>query len=163
MKRTFLTMIVVAVALAAVSISPASGATRATDLPFKGSGSGTERVTSFGPPVTSVVDGTLLGTQIGKAAFHVENTNTVGTAFVGTRTITAANGDTIADTLSGSAVFTGPRTAIATIHDKIMGGTGRFTDATGTFTTTVTLAFDPSDLTVATATLTYHGTINLSR
>ena len=46
----------------------------------------------------------------------------------------AANGDELFSTFTGSGVFTSATTAKSTQVNTITGGTGRFTDASGSFT-----------------------------
>ncbi len=49
----------------------------------------------------------------------------------------AANGDELFSTFTGSGVFTSATTAKSTQVNTITGGTGRFTDASGSFTITI--------------------------
>ncbi len=51
----------------------------------------------------------------------------------------AANGDELFSTFTGSGVFASP-TAESTQVNTITGGTGRFADASGTFTITISSA-----------------------
>lgn len=108
----------------------------AQPLPFQGSLDGVDTdVVSF--PILSVhLAGGGTGTQIGKytAVFDfTANLQTPDVPAVGTFTLTASNGDTIAGTLSGRAQIAD---GIATVVESmtITGGTGRFAGATGSFT-----------------------------
>jgi hypothetical protein len=49
----------------------------------------------------------------------------------------AANGDEVFSTFTGSGVFTSATTIESTQVNTITGGTGRFADASGTFTVTI--------------------------
>jgi hypothetical protein len=49
----------------------------------------------------------------------------------------AANGGELFSTFTGSGVFTSATTAESTQVNTISGGTGRFADASGTFTITI--------------------------
>jgi hypothetical protein len=73
----------------------------------------------------------------------------------GTATFTAANGDTLTAGVVGQATPTGP-TALSIVEVyTITGGTGRFADATGTFTLESTL-----DQTTGVSTGTLSGAID---
>ena len=52
----------------------------------------------------------------------------------GAATFTAANGDTLTATVAGQATRTSPTTLSVVEVYTITGGTGRFADATGSFT-----------------------------
>jgi hypothetical protein len=108
----------------------------APDLPFHMHGSGT-----FAPaPPGSVFTGTATGTQIGKATIHADvppqplpipPCDSGSNFIVVSETLTAANGDAINETISGDNCSTGPSTFHFTGTYTIVGGTGRFANATG--------------------------------
>ena len=52
----------------------------------------------------------------------------------GAATFTAANGDTLTATVAGQATRTSPTTLSVVEVYTVTGGTGRFADATGSFT-----------------------------
>ncbi len=54
--------------------------------------------------------------------------------YTGTDKLVAANGDEVFSTFSGSGVFTSATTAESTQVNTTTGGTGRFADASGSFT-----------------------------
>ena len=58
---------------------------------------------------------------------------------LGTATFTAANGDTLTATIAGLGTRTSPTTLSIVEVYTITGGTGRFADATGSFTLNSTL------------------------
>jgi hypothetical protein len=106
-----------------------------TNLPLRVSGSGT----TFGAGPFSA---TVHGTHIGKGTFSgfstVSGLGTCGVSgapFVSTATLTAANGDTINLTASGTVCMAPSGTVVATATYTITGGTGRFSTATGSGTT----------------------------
>jgi hypothetical protein len=149
--RKLLVLLAGSLLLVTLAGSPALGAAKGTDRPWKASGSGHGIITP-GTPQTFTIDGTSNNTHLGRGTFHLDAVCTppdpgdcpTSTA---TFTIVAAHGDTL--TASG-ANDTGTFT----------GGTGRFAGASGTVTTTTTsFVFDPSTLTFE-LTFTQTGTIS---
>ena len=114
--------------------------TGGTDRPIEGSGSATSTFDfgSFPIPATDV--GTAHFSHLGKSTYtlHYVVTFSSATAFtvVGTATTVAANGDMLFSTLTGTGtlggVFGVGQTTQTAVAQTITGGTGRFTDATGT-------------------------------
>jgi len=103
-------------------------------LPFHGSLEAAETDTFAFPFVTVSLTGTGQATDLGRftATFDLQVDVRTSTS-LGTFILIAANGDRVFGTLSGHSTDAGgiasiAETAIAT------GGTGRFTDATGSFT-----------------------------
>ena len=135
------------VAATAVSLASIAVSAVAAETPFKGTVSADETVMPsppFPPTTASLTrDGTGTATYLGKytshATFQVNLTTFFGT---GTATFTAANGDTLNASVVGQGTPTGPTTRSIREVYTITGGTGRFADATGTFTlhSTVTQA-----------------------
>jgi hypothetical protein len=84
--------------------------------------------------------GTGVGSHIGRSTTvaYVLTNRPVGYSVHGT--ITAANGDEI--NFSGGAKFTSPTTTQGTV--SLMGGTGRFENATGVFNYEEVLTYDPT-------------------
>jgi hypothetical protein len=107
------------------------------DVPFKGSLAGTATVTPLDPPNASVlIEGTGNATQLG--AFTVEIPHLVNQATrigTGSYVFTAANGDTLTADFTGQATLLAPGVLSVAETGVITGGTGRFADATGSFTT----------------------------
>jgi hypothetical protein len=121
-------------AVAALSPAAALGAAKGTDRPLKGTLTATAHDNlSTG---TATADGTFLFTHLGKGTFHLDATGTgiTGNTFTatGTTTFVAANGDRLFTTFTSTGTFT---PAENTTVETITGGTGRFADASGTFTT----------------------------
>ena len=153
-RLIFLSSLVLAVA--ALSPAAASGAANGTDRPL----SGTVTATTHDNLSTGMdtADGAFLFTHLGKGTFHEYTTSSTQTGntftYTATETYVAANGDkmfTTVVTTGGAGV------------DTITGGTGRFADASGTFT-----VFHDPPVTVsvvgliftATGTSTYEGQIS---
>jgi hydroxyethylthiazole kinase-like sugar kinase family protein len=57
--------------------------------------------------------------------------------YTGTDTLVAANGNEVFSTLTGSGTFTSTTTTQSSQVNTITGGTGRYADASGTFTETI--------------------------
>src|SRR6266481_4645396 len=110
----------------------------AEQVPFKGSLEGLDIATPVNPPFISVkVTATGNATQLGLFTYTELDTVDTSTRFgTGTFVFTAANGDTVFDTGTGQATFTPPNVLTIEGNEIITGGTGRFADATGSFTVT---------------------------
>lgn len=124
-----------ALALASLAVSAT-----AAETPFKGTVSAVETgVTAF-PFRTITREGGGTATYLGNYTEH--NTMQIflptlhGT---GTATFTAANGDTLTTTVDGQATRTSPTTVSIVEVYTVTGGTGRFADASGSFTLHSTL------------------------
>jgi hypothetical protein len=128
-----------------------------TQVPFKGSLSGTVTVTPLSPPIASVlIEATGNAAQLGR--FTLEIPHTVNQAIrvgEGTYEFTAANGDTLTADFTGTATLVAPGVLSTSETATITGGTGRFEGATGSFTAERTFF-------VATGTTTgsFEGTIS---
>lgn len=136
-----------------------------TGLPFRGSYTiNTNAV--FTPPSTLTIDGTATGaaSHLGRfTATTVDVVNTTTATSTGTYTLTAANGDQLfATTAGGEDQFIPPNVSHVTLVATIVGGTGRFASATGTFTIRFVSVLD-----FATATSSgsgaFDGRINLNK
>jgi hypothetical protein len=104
-------------------------------VPFKGTLDGTVTLTPLEPPLANVfIVATGNATHLGH--FQVEIPHLVSFATAtgeGTYTFTAANGDLLRAHFTGVADTSTPIFIIVE-HAVITGGTGRFADATGSFT-----------------------------
>jgi hypothetical protein len=117
-----------------------SAATTATvhaphTVPFKGTLEGTVIITPLEPPLANVVI-TANGNATHLGRFRVEIPHLVSFATAtgeGTYTFTAANGDLLRAHFTGTADTSTPIFAIVE-NATITGGTGRFADASGSFT-----------------------------
>jgi hypothetical protein len=136
-------------ALAIAALAPAAAPAKAgtTDRPVKGTMSGT----SVGSVLTGTgtADETGVATHLGRFTLHADTKITKITSpttyeLSGTFTIVAANGDRLRGTLTATGTETGPPGAgfgeftghTATLDITIIGGSGRFADASGTLTGT---------------------------
>ena len=123
------------VAAFAVSLASVVSAV-AAETPFKGTFNGVETgETAF--PIRSVTrEGAGTATYLGKYTSHLTAQINVTTGHAtGVATFTAANGDTLTTTVDGQGTPT-PTPGVLSVVEvyTITGGTGRFADATGTFT-----------------------------
>ena len=113
----------------------AARAVEEKEVPFKGTLEGTVTVTPLTPPFASVlIEGAGHATHLGR--FTVEIPHQVNQAVrmaSGTYVFTAANGDTLTADFTGVATVVSPGVISTTETATITGGTGRFADATGSF------------------------------
>jgi hypothetical protein len=133
-------------------------------VPFRGTVEAAE-VGQFVPPNTILAHDVGEGnaTHLGRFAWYSEFTITqnlatgVGTA-TGHAVLTAANGDQLYATFTGTGVVAG---GVATVVETytITGGTGRFAGATGSFTMNRSV----QQATTHVSTGTFSGTITLAR
>ena len=106
------------------------------DVPFKGRLEGTATLTPATPPFLSVsIEGTGNATHLGRFTIEIPHVvNTTNRTSTGTYEFTAANGDTLTGGFTGQATLTSPGVLSIVETATITGGTGRFADATGSFT-----------------------------
>ncbi|KAA9034458.1 hypothetical protein FW778_22525 [Ginsengibacter hankyongi] len=108
-------------------------------------------------PTSNQINGTGVGTLVGKSTFSLQEDDSNFPLLVGTATITTANGDQIFSTHSGSVV--GPDdngVLLITNYNTITGGTGRFANASGNF-----VAHAIANINYPTGTVTFDGSITL--
>lgn len=113
-----------------------------TQLPFGGSYTGETTGAVNCPPTCPPTLLTVSGSHTGEAthlgrftATSVDEVNLASTASTGTLGFTAANGDQLFTETTGSEdEFIPPNTSRVTLIATIVGGTGRFAAATGSFT-----------------------------
>lgn len=123
-------------ALAVLAIVGLAGPAPAEEkVPFKGSFEGDVSVSALAPPLV-VVDVEAVGNASHLGRFTLDIPHVVnranGTA-VGSYLFTAANGDTLTAAFTGSAVPIAPGVLYIEETVTIMGGTGRFAGASGSF------------------------------
>jgi hypothetical protein len=106
------------------------------EVPFKGRLEGTATITPGTPPFLSVsIEGTGNATNLGRFTVEIPHVvNTTNRTSTGTYEFTAANGDTLTAGFTGQATLTAPGVLSIVETASITGGTGRFADATGSFT-----------------------------
>jgi hypothetical protein len=104
-------------------------------VPFTGTLDGTVTTTPLQPPLANVlIAATGNATHLGRFTVEIPHLVNFETATgEGTYTFTAANGDLLTAHFTGTADTSTPIFAIVE-HATITGGTGRFEDATGSFT-----------------------------
>ena len=140
-----------AISLASVAVSAV-----AAETPFKGAVNAVETGTVAFPTRFVDREGTGTATHLGGFTEDVTMVINIPTlSSTGVATFTAANGDTLTATVAGQATRTSPTTLSIVENYTITGGTGRFADATGTFTLDSTL-----DQTTGASTGTFTGAID---
>lgn len=122
---------VTAVALASIAVSAV-----AAETPFKGTFNGVETGVTASPIRSITREGGGNATHLGKYTSHLTaQINLLTSHATGAATFTAANGDTLTTTVDGQATPTTTPGVLSVVEVyTITGGTGRFADATGTFT-----------------------------
>ena len=131
-RRSLLVGLVAAftVSLASIAVSAA-----AAETPFKGTVNAVETGTVVPPTRFLDRQGTGTATYLGRYTEHVTMVINLPTlSSTGVATFTAANGDTLLATVAGQATRTSPTTLSIVEVYTVTGGTGRFADATGSFT-----------------------------
>jgi hypothetical protein len=116
-----------------------------TDRPLKGKGTQTVTFSVATTPFPATLEGTARVSHLGKStntsSFTILVTGPTTFSVAGTATIVAANGDQLFTSFTGAGESTGPfsvgQTTETTATHTVTGGTGRFTDASGTFTAIV--------------------------
>ena len=124
------------VAAFALSLASTAVSAVAAETPFKGTFSAVETDQLAFPILSVNREGTGTATQLGKYTSHLTAQINVSTGHAtGVATFTAANGDTLTTTVDGQGTPT-PTPGVVSVVEvyTITGGTGRFADATGTFT-----------------------------
>ena len=115
------------------------------ELPLQGSFTGNGS-SVFEPPITLVITTTHTGTatHLGQfTATSVDRVNTTNNTAIGTFDFTAANGDKLLTTTHGvENEFIPPNVSKVILRANIVGGTGRFTGATGALTIRITDTID---------------------
>ena len=128
------------VAAFAVSLASVAVSAVAAETPFKGTLNAVETSQVVFPIAFADREGTGNATYLGKYTEHVvEQINIPTMTSTATATFTAANGDTLFASVVGQATRTGPTMLSIVEAYTITGGTGRFADATGSFTLESTL------------------------
>ena len=123
-------------ALLAFAVTFVGASSASEETTFKGSLEGTVTVTPINPPTASVlIEATGNATKLGR--FSVEIPHVVNQAIrvgAGSYIFTAANGDTLTASFTGTGTLVAPGVLSTTETATITGGTGRFAGATGSFT-----------------------------
>jgi hypothetical protein len=141
-----------ACAMAVLPVSSSVGAASSAKLKGKGSGTLTLNGNSF------TIDGTVKIAKVGAVPFHSEGATTGGKSAAYTTTFTAPNGDTITTSSTGSVKSTKLGRVFIT-RDTVIGGTGRFADATGVGRTAARGKLDGPNATTGTVKFVLAGKI----
>ena len=113
------------------------------EVPFKGRFEGFVTVVIPRPPlVDEVIEATGNATRLGRFELEIPHTiNVPAGTLSGTYQLTAANGDTITAQFTGQSHLIAPGVVAVVDNATITGGTGRFANATGSFTVNRTVTF----------------------
>jgi hypothetical protein len=105
------------------------------EVPFKGRLEGSATITPGTPPFLSVsIEGTGNATHVGRFTVEIPHVvDTTDRTSTGTYKFTAANRDTLTAGFTGQATLTAPGVLSIVETATVAGGTGRFADATGSF------------------------------
>ena len=143
-------------AASAVLLASSAVSAVAAETPFRGTVTAVETSQLVFPIATVNREGAGTATYLGKYTEQVTlQVNVLTMSSTGTATFTAANGDTLLATVAGQATRTSPTTLSIVEVYTITGGTGRFADATGSFTLESTV-----DQTTGASTGTLSGVID---
>ncbi len=141
------------------SKSAAANSTKSKAVPFKGEYATTVQVLSGPPMLRQRITGTGHATHLGRSSFVALSTVNLTTAppfgVSGTAIFYAANGDEFYTTFTGTSTPIGGGRSNVVVNHTITGGTGRFEDASGSFTG-ITVA-NPA---MPTGSITYEGYIS---
>jgi hypothetical protein len=127
--------------------------------PFKGEYTTTVQVLSGPPQLRQRISGIGHATHLGESSFVANNTVyiTPPPPFIaaGTTVFVADNGDEFYTSFNGTSTPGLNGTSIVVVHHTIIGGTGRFSDATGSF-----IGNTIANPALPTGTITYDGIIS---
>lgn len=137
--------------------APNASKNNENDVPFKGFY--ITRAEFLAGPAVQRITGTGQATHLGESSFIANATVNFSTlppfAIAGTAVFTAANGDQFFTQFTGTSTPAGIGTSRGVINHTIIGGTGRFEDATGNLTgIAIVNAANPTN------TVSYDGNIN---
>jgi hypothetical protein len=120
-----------------VIIGLAGQAAAGEQVPFKGTLEGSFTVIPLPPPsINRQLDATGHATHLGDFTYdfpHSVDRSVMPSTAVGFATFTAANGDQVFAFVSGQATLVMPGVLLAEENGTILGGTGRFANASGSF------------------------------
>jgi hypothetical protein len=106
-------------------------------VPFKGSYTLSSVLIQPPPNLVQRISGTGIASHLGNSTFEaISNVTVTQPPFMvnGTRTITAANGDQLFTTFTGTSTPVVNGMNGADLQETVTGGTGRFANASGSFT-----------------------------
>lgn len=127
--------VVIAGALISVAAGQAFAAEGGTARPLQGVGEVTTALDLCTAPLSGTIEGPLNTAHLGLTTVSLAFTITPGTPLqTGSGTLTAANGDKLFVDFTGIITSTDPLDNRSTSDFTITGGTGRFENASGSFT-----------------------------
>jgi hypothetical protein len=128
---------VFASALTALFLLVFSGPLAAAEVSFKGTLAGSFTATNDPPPaINRDLEAEGHATLLGDFTYdfpHTVDRSVIPSTAVGFATFTAANGDQVFAYVTGTATLVAPGVLAVVEHGTIVGGTGRFTGATGSY------------------------------
>jgi hypothetical protein len=136
--RFWLLVAVAAVGLVVPAASEARSAPKPKPVPFEASVKGT--LSSGGDDLHFLLDGTAIASHLGRSKYsgdveiQTQDAQSGVITDILVETLTAANGDTLTILCEQTAVPVSPGVYQATDKWTVIGGTGRFSDATGSGT-----------------------------
>jgi hypothetical protein len=147
----------ISLALGLLFLMGLSGAAAAEEqVPFKGRLEGVVTITPAPPVLEVLIEASGNGTHLGKFTLVVPHrVNPATRTGTGTYEFTAANGDMLYADFTGSGTLVAPGVLHLVETATITGGSGRFADATGSFTCERTF-----DMARGTTTGSFDGTIS---
>ena len=124
-------------ALAALAVLNFAGPVAAGEqVPFNGTLEGSFTVIPVPPDINRQLDATGNATQLGNFTYdfpHSVDRSVMPATGVGISTFTAANGDQVFAMIHGEAMLFAPGVLLGVEEGTILGGNGRFENATGSF------------------------------
>jgi hypothetical protein len=119
------------------SLGLASSLLAANEVPFKGTLEGSFTVIPVAPPaINRQLNATGNATQLGNFSYdfpHSVDRSVTPATGIGYSTFTAANGDQVFAYITGAATPVAPGVLHVAENGEILGGTGRFENASGSF------------------------------
>ena len=165
--KKLLAAVVLLAALMAFVVTAAAADTRGTDRPFKGTlvGSATVAPDASCPiGLRTVSEGSGTGSHLGLVSMSSGHCTPVTNVIAGQMTLVAANGDEVHATYSGTCEpFPLPpvgETITCNTENVIVGGTGRFANATGEAHMTALVTWTGFGAPLLPANWTWDGTIS---
>jgi hypothetical protein len=142
MRGRALLILISVLAVAVVAPQFAAAKAGGTDRPLQTRGFGTATVDASTVPFQATNEGTAQISHLGRTTYSSDYEivpGAPGTFSIagGTTEFVAANGDRLFADFTGSVQVTDPGSTDGTLDFVITGGTGRFEDASGSFTGTV--------------------------
>lgn len=133
-----------------VGTGAAASRTTSPEVPFKGTFAGrlSASIPLEPPLLSNLIEAAGRSSHLGRFRLEVPHVvDTTTRAATGSYEFTAANGDVVAATFSGVATVVAPGVVSVLDTATVTGGTGRFADATGSFTVERVFTFATGEVT----------------